>query len=147
MVAPMKWIDLPPIWLLVFAVLTWFSKTILTLPLPTWLGTGLVIFGIALMVLAVLQMTRKRTTPIPHMQPSALVDDGIFGFSRNPIYLGDALVLAGLSLRWDAPLGLLLVPVFMWVIQTRFIIAEEARLRDAFGPAFVAYRAKTRRWC
>ncbi len=147
MVAPMKWIDLPPIWLLAFAVLTWFSKTILTLPLPTWLGTGLVIFGIALMVLAVLQMTRKRTTPIPHMQPSALVDDGIFGFSRNPIYLGDAIVLAGLSLRWDAPLGLLLVPVFMWVIQTRFIIAEEARLRDAFGPAFVAYQAKTRRWC
>lgn len=147
MVALMKWIDLPPIWLLVFAVLTWFSKNILTLPLPTWLGTGLVIFGIALMVMAVLQMTRKRTTPIPHMQPSALVDDGIFGFSRNPIYLGDAIVLAGLSLRWDAPLGLLLVPVFMWVIQTRFIIAEEARLKDAFGPAFVAYQAKTRRWC
>ncbi len=147
MVALMKWIDLPPIWLLVFAVLTWFSKTILTLPLPTWLGTGLVIFGIALIVMAVLQMTRKRTTPIPHMQPSALVDDGIFGFSRNPIYLGDAIVLAGLSLRWDAPLGLLLVPVFMWVIQTRFIIAEEARLKDAFGPAFVAYQARTRRWC
>ncbi len=142
----MKWIDLPPLWLLAFAVLTWFSGGLWTLVLPTWLGTLLVLGGLALMVLAILQMRRKRTTVIPHMQPAALVDDGIFAYSRNPIYLGDALILAGLALRWDAPIGLLLVPAFMWVIQTRFIRAEEARLQSAFGAAFTAYTQRTRRW-
>ncbi|MEY1555011.1 isoprenylcysteine carboxylmethyltransferase family protein [Yoonia sp. R2331] len=142
----MKWIDLPPIWLLAFAVLTWFSQSVVTLALPKWLGTVLVCVGLALMLAAIWEMQRKRTTVIPHMQPRVLVDTGIFAYSRNPIYLGDALILAGLALRWDAPIGLLLVPVFMWVIHTRFITAEEARLRTAFGPAFDAYAAITRRW-
>ncbi len=140
----MKWIDLPPIWLLAFALLTWLNAG--TFDLPHLLGTLLVAIGLILMALAIWEMRRKRTTVIPHMQPSALVDSGIFAYSRNPIYLGDALILAGLSLRWDAPLGLLLLPVFIWVIQKRFIHPEESRLNVAFGPAFVAYTQKTRRW-
>lgn len=142
----MKWIDIPPVWLLAFAVLAWFSRSLFSLPLPTIAGTVLVGLGLALMVAAVAEMMRKRTTPIPHMQPNALAQSGIFGFSRNPIYLGDALVLAGLALRWDAPLGLLLVPVFMWVITVRFIRAEEDRLLTAFPDEFPRYTGRVRRW-
>jgi protein-S-isoprenylcysteine O-methyltransferase Ste14 len=43
-------------------------------------------------------------------------------------------------------LALVLVPVFMVLIQNRFILAEEARLKAAFGPAFDAWAARTRRW-
>jgi protein-S-isoprenylcysteine O-methyltransferase Ste14 len=42
--------------------------------------------------------------------------------------------------------GLILVPIFMAVIRTRFILGEEAGLRARFGPAFEAYAARTRRW-
>ena len=101
--------------------------------------------GLLLMVLAVFEMRRARTTPIPHMQPSALVTSGIFSRSRNPIYLGDALILAGLALRWGWP-TLILVPLFMAVIQDRFIRAEEERLNTAFGPDYTRWAAKTRRW-
>ena len=87
------------------------------------------------MVLTVSEMRRARTTPIPHMQPSALVTGGIFGRSRNPIYLDEALVLAGLCLRWGWP-ALILVPLFAAVITDRFIRAEEARLHDGFGPEY-----------
>ena len=142
----MKWIDIPPVWLLVFAVLTWFSRAVVSAGLPGWLGTALVFVGLALMVAAVAEMMRKRTTPIPHMQPNALAQGGIFGLSRNPIYLGDALILAGLALRWDAPVGLILVPVFMWVITQRFIHAEEARLHAAFPDEFPRYAERVRRW-
>lgn len=144
----MKWIDIPPVWLLAFAVLTWFSKVVLTAGTPTLsvIGTGLVVVGVAMMGLAVFEMQRRKTTVIPHMQPAALVSSGIFGWTRNPIYLGDAIVLAGLALRWDAPLGLLLVPAFIWVIQRRFIVDEETRLKAAFGTDFDAYAAQTRRW-
>ena len=148
MIPVMKWIDLPPIWLLGFAVLTWASRGVVQSGTPglVLLGSGLVVAGLITMVLAIWTITQARTTVIPHRQPDALVTSGIFGWSRNPIYLGDAMILAGLSLRWDAPLGLLLVPVFMWVILTRFIRPEEDRLRTAFGTAFTDYASQTRRW-
>jgi protein-S-isoprenylcysteine O-methyltransferase Ste14 len=94
----------------------------------------------------VVLLVRARTTIVPRETPAALVTGGIFRFSRNPIYLGDALVLAGVVLWWDVPLAAPLVLLFILVIQTRFILAEEAVLRATFGPAFDAWAARTRRW-
>ena len=148
MIGRMKWIDIPPMWLLGCAVLAWVSRWIWSAGSPVLrvAGTALVVVGLLMMLVAVVQMVRLRTTPIPHQEASALVTEGIFGISRNPIYLGDLLVLAGLALRWDAPLGLLLVPVLMVILTQRFILGEEDRLRRAFGPAFEAYARATRRW-
>ncbi len=142
----MKWIDIPPVWLFGFAILTLLSKSVISMTAFPLVGGVVVLVGLALMVAAVLRMWQAKTTPIPHMQPSALVADGIFAFSRNPIYLGDAIVLGGLAIRWGAPLGLLLIPAFVWVIAQRFIKAEEARLQAGFGAAFADYCKKTRRW-
>lgn len=150
----LKWIDIPPVWLAGFAVLAWWAAEAAAMILPAallshpgldLLGGLLVGGGLVLMALAIYEMRRARTTPIPHLQPTALVTSGIFSRTRNPIYLGDALVLAGLALRWGWP-GLVLVPLFMAVIHDRFIRAEEARLNEAFGPRFTAWAAKTRRW-
>ncbi len=74
-----------------------------------------------------------------------MIERGVYAWSRNPIYLADALILAGLALRWDVA-ALVLVPLFMAVIRRRFIDGEEAMLRDRFGPAFDAYAARVRRW-
>ena len=146
----MKWIDIPPVWLLAHLGAVWLLAPYLPLGFGfAWVGvfgTLLLIGGLSLMLMAVYEMHRAKTTPIPHMQPSALVSSGVFGLSRNPIYLGDALILAGVVLRADAPLLLVLVPVFMWIIARRFISAEEGRLRSAFGAAFEDYSQKTRRW-
>ncbi len=146
-----QWLDLPPVWLAVFLALAWLQSD--RLPLGGFGGRwadlvgGLMVGGgVLLMVLALTEMRRARTTPVPHLMPSALVTSGVFALSRNPIYLGDALVLAGLILRWDALPSLLLVPLFVWLITDRFILAEEARLAEHFGPAFEAYAARTRRW-
>ncbi len=98
------------------------------------------------MLLAVSEMRRQRTTVIPHREAEHLVQSGIFKRSRNPIYLGDVLLLAGLILRWDAPLALPLVPVLLWVLERRFVIPEEDRLRRKFRQAFHRYTEKTRRW-
>jgi len=90
--------------------------------------------------------TGHRTTVIPHQTPSTIIQTGIFSRTRNPIYLGDALVLAGAVLWLDAVLSLVLVPIFVWLIERRFILPEEARMRRVFGPGFVAYARKVRRW-
>lgn len=102
--------------------------------------------GLILAALAVYEMRRSRTTVIPHQNAAALVQSGIFSRTRNPIYLGDLLILAGLILRFDAILSLVLLPVFLWVIERRFVIPEEDRLRRKFRADFARYCQKTRRW-
>lgn len=145
-----KLIDMPPLWMLGFAVLAWWLGVLL--PLETgvaglrWLGTILVTAACGLIFWAAWEFRRKRTTIIPHQPPAALVKTGPFALSRNPIYLADAMILTGLCLRWDVLHGLVLVPIFVWVIHTRFIAGEEARLREAFLTEFAAYVSKTRRW-
>lgn len=144
----MKWIDLPPIWLAICAICVWFVPNFEAyLPAQSLIGMIIVVAGLLLMCLAVFEMTRHRTTVIPHLQASSLVTSGIFAISRNPIYLGDALFLSGLILWWHAhPILFLLVPIFMWIITVRFIRPEEERLKEAFGDVFVAYCDTTRRW-
>ena len=142
-------IDIPPSWLALHIGAAW----VLSLLSPSVfgslgcaLGPGLVVLGALLLAAAVVQMARSRTTVIPRRDPSALVTDGVFSLSRNPIYLADAIILTGAILWLDAVLALPLVFSFVWLIQTRFIRDEEARLTEAFGPEFDLWAARTRRW-
>ncbi|WP_176853430.1 methyltransferase family protein [Donghicola mangrovi] len=145
-------IDIPPVWL----VLAILAARVIGQKEPMWLSFGgqwaqlmagvLIGGGLILMVLAVYEMRRQRTTLMPHQEADHLVTSGIFSRSRNPIYLGDLLVLAGFVLRFDAVFALTLLPVFVWVIERRFVIPEEDRLRRKFRADFARYCHKTRRW-
>jgi len=148
----MRWLDMPPVWLLACLVLAWGQAAYYPAGLSfggAWsefAGGLLVGGGVVLMALALSEFRRHRTTIIPHETPERLIQTGIFSRTRNPIYLGDALVLAGLILWWDAVLALPLVPVFVWVIEKRFIEPEEDRMRRKFRMDFARYCEKTRRW-
>ena len=102
--------------------------------------------GIVLIALAAMEFRKTRTTIMPHQTPGQLITKGIFSRSRNPIYLGDALILTGVILRFDAVLSLALVPVFVWWIERHFIIPEEDRMRRVFRAEFARYEKKVRRW-
>ncbi|MEM8577587.1 MAG: isoprenylcysteine carboxylmethyltransferase family protein [Pseudomonadota bacterium] len=148
----MKWLDIPPLWLALLIAVAWAQARFL----PTGVsvagrGAGLIAAlligaGLVLMAMAVLEFGRHRTTVVPHLTPRALITTGIFSRTRNPIYLGDTLVLAGAVLWLDAPLGLALVPVFVLIIQKRFILPEEDRMRAVFGGQFEGYAKNVRRW-
>lgn len=146
----LRLIDLPPVWLALFVGLAWGQSRILPVfhlgGWADWVGAALIGSGLLSMFAAVAQMFRRRTTVVPRKTPRNLVQDGIFRLTRNPIYLGDALLLGGLALRWDAVLGLLLVPAFVALIQRRFILGEERTLREEFGDVFEQYAARVRRW-
>lgn len=145
-------IDIPPIWLFGFIYLAYWQSRNFDLSLSlggSWsgfLGGVCVGGGLILILLAVNEMRKMRTTVIPHQEAATLVTSGIFKRSRNPIYLGDALVLLGLILRWDAVVSLPLVAIFLWVIEKRFIIPEENALRRKFKAEFASYCLKTRRF-
>lgn len=149
--------DVPPVWLGVFAAAAWVQGQYLSLglawpqPFASLLGGGLIGLGLILIGLAAFELWRHRTTIMPHVDPcaiapAALVQSGIFARSRNPIYLADAFILSGLVLRWDAVLCVILVPVFMWWIARHFIEAEEIRLQNHFADDFPGYARKVRRW-
>jgi protein-S-isoprenylcysteine O-methyltransferase Ste14 len=139
----------PPTWALLFVVLAWAQSRFLPLADLGTFGviTGIAFIGTGAVVLtaAALQFGRHRTTILPREVPQAMITSGMYAYSRNPIYVADALILAGLALIWDAG-SLVLVPVFMAVITRRFILGEEAGLRARFGPEFSAYAARVRRW-
>ena len=146
-----KVLDMPPFWLLLFVVLARIQAVRwpvgpMQLPVVDLLAGVLVGAGFLLMVLAVVEMRRARTTVIPHLDPEALVTTGVFGRSRNPIYLGDVCILLGLILFWKAWPSLLLVPLFIWVLTDRFIRPEEERLRAAFDGRFDSWARRVRRW-
>ncbi|SDE17137.1 methyltransferase family protein [Ruegeria marina] len=148
----MQRIDLPPIWLAAFIAVAWAQQRYFSFGLSLDSGlsdliAGLLIGGgVVLLLLAAVEFRRHRTTIIPHRAPSAMVQSGIYKRSRNPIYLGDVLILTGVILHLDAVLSLVLVPVFAWLLEKRFILPEENRLRRQFRADFARYEQKTRRW-
>lgn len=147
-----KWIDLPPVWLAAALALAWAQARFWSMGLTfgggfaDFLGGVLIGGGLILIVLAAWEMRRAHTTLIPNREASKLVTSGIFKRSRNPIYIGDTLILAGCILRWDAVLALILLPCFVWIIEKRFVIPEENMLRRKFRADFARYMQKTRRW-
>lgn len=149
MLKALVWMDLPPIWLAAHIAAAWSLSLISPAVFGVFgslLGAWLVGLGILITLLAAAQMALARTTIIPRRAPSALVTSGLFAWSRNPIYLSDLIVLLGAILWLDAILAMPLLAGFAWLIQTRFIRDEEARLTAAFGPEFDLWAARTRRW-
>lgn len=148
----MRWLDMPPVWLAGFVLAAWLQAQHLPLGLSfggAWaefLGGILLGGGLLLALLAITEMRRQKTTVLPHQTPTRLVQSGIFSRSRNPIYLGDVLILAGLVLWFDAVLSLPLIPVFLWVLEKRFVIPEEDRMRRTFRADWARYERKVRRW-
>jgi len=90
---------------------------------------------------------RRRGTAVEPWKPStALIIEGPYRFSRNPIYVGFAITYAGLAIAMDSWVALLLLQPCLLVVD-RFVIKREERyLAAKFGAAYDAYRAQVRRW-
>ena len=148
----MKRLDVPPVWLLGFLALAWVQGRYfpvglsLSHPVTDFLSALLIGAGGILIALAVVELRKFSTTLHPHGDSSALVTSGIFKRSRNPIYLGFLALLAGLLLCFDTILALPLVPIFLWLVERRFVIPEENQLRRKYRAEFARYCQKTRRW-
>ncbi len=147
----MKVLDYPPVWLVGALAITWalvyfFPQTQISFAGQFLIAKVLFVAGLILMGLAVYEMTRAKTTIVPRHDPNALVTSGIFRFTRNPIYLGDMLVLIAGIFWWGSVSALPLLWIFKSIIENRFINGEEAKMTEYFGTSFEKWSAKTRRW-
>ena len=99
-----------------------------------------------LLVWSFVWFARQKTTVIPNKPASALVLDGPFRFTRNPLYLAMALLTIGAGL-WLNTWWVLILLIPAVALVDRFVIArEEAYLRRRFGAEYDAYTARVRRW-
>jgi protein-S-isoprenylcysteine O-methyltransferase Ste14 len=142
---------LPPFWLLFSIILmvgfNWWLpiKQLIHPPLTYW-GIGAIVIGILMVLFCARLFRQKGTTIKPFEESSNLVDEGLFKYSRNPIYLGMIVFLFGLWFVLGSLTPLVVIPVFVWLIQEKFIKEEEKMLEEKFGEEYREYKARVRRW-
>ena len=109
-------------------------------------GLALVVTGIALTLWSAVTFRRAHTTIIPWGQVSAMVTIGPFRFSRNPIYLADAIAYLGATLLIHSWWPMLVLPGVLLVMRRKVIDREERYLTERFGDAYREYQLRVRRW-
>lgn len=117
-------------------------------PFKNWLAGVLLILGAIVALLGVWEFRKKSTTVNPHKPQNTtdLVDSGIYRLSRNPMYLGLFLILCAGILYLGNFYNLLVLPLFVWYMNSFQIIPEEEVMLDKFGKEFQKYLSSVRRW-
>ncbi len=109
-------------------------------------GVALIAVGLWLNIRGSGQFERAGTPIRPGSRGGALVTDGVFRFSRNPMYLGMAAVLLGAALALGSAAACLVAPGFVWLIDRRFVAMEEQILQEQFGEQYRRYQERVARW-
>lgn len=115
-------------------------------PLSYVVGGGLFAVGLLGVVVLKRRFDAAGTTIKPFEQSSALLTDGPYRYSRNPIYVCMAAGLIGVFIAFGSLSPAILIPVFIGIINSRIIPMEEAMLEEAFGEDYRNYKSGVRRW-
>lgn len=121
-------------------------KLSLPFALTGFLAILLIVAGLTVALLATRRFGAAGTRVEPWAPTSAIVTDGVYRYTRNPMYLGMILLSFGLGLLFRSPGSLLLVPLAAAAIAVFVIPREEAYLEHKFGADYLAYRKRVRRW-
>lgn len=113
-----------------------------------YLAAAFMSLGLVILTISVAAFIRARTTvnPMAPEQANHLVTNGLYRYSRNPMYLGLLCALLGAALYLENLAAFLGPVLFVWVMTELQIKPEERALQLKFGDAFADYRQKTRRW-
>ena len=141
----------PPVVLLATALIG--AVISMLVPMPVTRRDQLRLAGIPLLAAALgiaiaarQRMVQQGTTPHPGQPTTALVTEGPYRYTRNPIYLGMTLLITALGLLANSLWFIPLAAAFMLTLQTQVIRYEEAYLENKFGDDYRAYKGQVRRW-
>lgn len=133
---------------LVGAVLIGFLYpwSILSGPVQLGLGPVLILVGVFAIWKSIRDIEAAGTTYDPYDVSTKLVTSGIYRHSRNPGYLGLALIQFGVAVLFDN-VWIIVAGIFAVIVTTQFVIRlEERKLTDAFGDHYETYLKSVRRW-
>ena len=141
----------PPIVTLFFGLCIYFSRDYFLsyeYKLLDILSYMCYFIGLCILILAVNSFKKQSTTvnPIKIENASSLVTSGVFEYSRNPMYLGMALILLGLALMFNMIGGILFTLLFTIYITKFQIKPEEEVMERLFGEDFLKYKQNVRMW-
>jgi protein-S-isoprenylcysteine O-methyltransferase Ste14 len=143
----------PPVIVVVIGALMWAVNKMLPwgrieLEFGNIAAMSLLAIGLLLIAFAAIQFIVAKTTinPLRPSHASNLVTSGVFAISRNPIYLGDLLLLAAYAVWLANVITIVLLPTFVWLIYRYQIIPEERALTQRFGLDYENYCLRVRRW-
>ena len=150
----MKTLVPPPIVAFIAGVVIWYSNRLfpdLSIDFAGQSGVAILVasVGFFMELTGVVQFFRRRTTvnPLKPERATGLVTDGIYRFTRNPMYVGMMLLLTAWSIHLGAALpGLVFISLAVWFLTNFQIKPEEQALEALFGEDYVAYKTRVRRW-
>ena len=142
---------LPPILFLVsviLMVLLWklFPMSIWVLYPFNLLGLIPLFLGLGLTIIGSRKFDQVGTNIKTFNDPNVLVTEGLFKYSRNPMYLGLVLALVGVSVLLGAISSLLVAIAFFVITDRWYVRFEEQAMLRIFGDSYGSYKARTRRW-
>jgi protein-S-isoprenylcysteine O-methyltransferase Ste14 len=105
-----------------------------------------VMVSVVLMAWCVRTFRLAKTSLIPVKPTTALVTDGPFRFSRNPMYLGLTLLYLGIALWLNAFWVVVMLLPLLLIVQSYVIVREERYLERRFGKKYLQYKGRVRRW-
>jgi protein-S-isoprenylcysteine O-methyltransferase Ste14 len=111
-----------------------------------WTGWTLLAAGVVMAGAAELSFLRAGTATLPISPTTAIVESGVYRFTRNPMYLGMTAALLGLGLMLGSFWLLLATPIATILVTRLAILREEAYLARKFGAPYLAYMSRVRRW-
>ena len=133
--------------LLVGALINWFFPfEFLPKTTAVILGIALALAGLTIIVTAIVQMRRAKTNVEPWKPTMAILDDGLYAVSRNPIYLGMILIYLGVTFFVNSIWFLPILPLALLAIHYGVILREEKYLGRKFGDEYLNYKNRVRRW-
>ena len=141
----------PPIVTLIFGFATYLSRKIfpeIEIQYSSFFGMVLLLLGFFILISAVKLFRNDKTTvnPLSPEQATKLVTNGIFKLSRNPMYLGMAVILASVAVFFNIIGGIISMALFCLYITKFQIIPEEKAMKELFAQDFEQYMQATRRW-
>ena len=147
-------LKVPPdvVWVLVAGLMWLASATTPHVDIPSQFRVGTAValtgVGVCAMVSARASLDRAHTTwrPMAPGRATSLVTSGVYGLSRNPIYLGMLFVLLGWAVLLASPAALASSGVFVLYLNRFQIGPEERALTATMGQEFLDYRVHVRRW-
>ena len=141
----------PPVVTLIFGFAIYVSRKIfpeIEIQYSSFFGMILLLLGFFILISAVKLFRNDKTTvnPLSPEQATKLVTNGIFKLSRNPMYLGMAVILASVAVFFNIIGGIIFMALFCLYITKFQIIPEEKAMKELFAQDFEQYMKATRRW-
>ena len=111
-------------------------------------GSFMITSGLIIILSAIILFKKYKTTitPLKPSKATKLIVNGVYKFSRNPMYLGLLLVLIGVSIMLNLIGGIFFIPLFILYLNYFQIIPEENAMIQLFKGEFLKYKRNVRRW-